>query len=82
MRQAVLLVLLALAVACGCTRPPYSSPNKDLTAVDKDFADCYSQAALTANTPPYPDSPISKVHEETDTCMTGRGYQGQLRLIF
>lgn len=82
MRQAVLLVLLVLAVTCGCTRPPYSSPDKDLAAVENDFTDCYSRATLTANTPPYPDSPISVVHDETDTCMTGREYHRQLRLLF
>lgn len=81
MRQAVLLILLALVVASGCTRPPYSGPDKTLDAVENDFADCYSVAALQANTPPYPDSPLRAVDRETDACMQARGYTGHLRLF-
>jgi hypothetical protein len=81
MRSMFLLVLLALTVSAGCTRTPYSSPGKDLGAVDDDYTDCYSQAALTANTPPFPDSPLRVVDREADACMTGRGYQSQFRLF-
>ncbi|MHC1710805.1 MAG: hypothetical protein AB9872_01440 [Solidesulfovibrio sp.] len=40
-----------------------------------DYVDCYSQASLTANTPPFPASPLRVVDREADTCMTARGYQ-------
>jgi len=75
MRRIAFLALLSLVVAAGCTRAPYSSPSKDLDAVNMDYSDCYSQAALTANTPPFPDSPLRVVDREADTCMTARGYQ-------
>jgi hypothetical protein len=65
-------------VASGCTNPPYSSPGKELDAVNNDFTDCYTQASLKANTPPYPDSPLRVVDKETDACMQARGYKGHL----
>jgi hypothetical protein len=75
MRRIVMLALLTLIMAAGCTRAPYSSPSKDVGTVDMDYTDCYSQAALTANTPPFPDSPLRVVDNEADTCMKARGYQ-------
>lgn len=81
MRQAFFLTLLALVLASGCTRPPYSNPGKDLSDVDNDYTDCYTLAALTANTPPYPDHPLRVVDQQADTCMTSRGYQKHFRLF-
>lgn len=81
MRSVIPTVLLVLALASGCTRPPYSDPGKDLAAVDADFTDCYSRASLTANTPPFPDSPLRAVDSEADACMKARGYQEHFRLF-
>jgi len=81
MRGIFLLILLTLTVAAGCTRPPYSSPNKDLDAINNDYTDCYSHAALTTNTPPFPDHPLQVVDRDADACMTARGYQPHLRLF-
>ena len=80
-RAIFLLALLALVMASGCTRPPYSSPGKDLDAINNDYSDCYSRAALTANTPPYPEYPLSLVDHEATACMTDRGYQSHFRLF-
>jgi hypothetical protein len=79
MRQVLLVALLALTVAAGCTSPPYTGPGKDLATLENDHTDCYSQAALTANTPPYPAYPLREVDRQCDTCMDGRGYQKQFR---
>ncbi len=81
MRRMYLLALLALAFSAGCTRPPYASPGKELIDVEYDYTDCYSKAALAANTPPYPDCPQNVVDKETDACMTERGYQHHWRLF-
>ena len=79
MRPVLLLALLALTLATGCTRPPYTGPGKDLAAVENDHTDCYSRAVLAVNTPPYPDRPLWAVDRECDACMAARGYQKQFR---
>jgi len=81
MRQFIALALLTIVLSLGCTRPPYSSQGKELAAVDADFTDCFTLAALAANTPPYPDAPLRVVDQKTDGCMTERGYQKHLRLF-
>ena len=81
MRLASFILLSALVLTAGCTTPPYSKPGQELAATEADYTDCYSQASLTANTPPFPDAPLSVVRAETDACMTQRGYQRHLRLF-
>lgn len=81
MRRIVPLLLLALALAAGCTRPPYSKPGQELAGIEDDYTDCYSLASLTANTPPYPASPLREVDNEADACMKARGYQKHFRLF-
>ncbi len=77
MRALPLAVLFAAAmVLAGCTQPPYRAADKSLAERNGDYTDCYTQAALTANTPPYPDSPTRLVSEQTDQCMKARGYTG------
>jgi len=81
MRALFPLFLLAVVLTIGCTRPPYSKPGQELSAIDNDFTDCYSQASLTANTPPFPESPLQTVDNESDACMIKRGYQSHIRLF-
>lgn len=81
MRSIVSVFLLALALAAGCTSPQYAKPNQDMAALEADFTDCYSDGALQANTPPYPDSPIAAGDKATDACMLTRGYEHHLRLF-
>ncbi|MGD9610966.1 MAG: hypothetical protein AB7U59_16295 [Desulfovibrionaceae bacterium] len=79
MRQLLFLVLLTLAVAAGCTRPPYTAPGKDLASLENDHTDCYTRAVLKVNTPPYPDHSLWDVDRECDACMAARGYQKHFR---
>jgi len=81
MRRIFLLVLFALTLAAGCTRPPYSSPGKDLATVEDDYTDCFSKASLSVNTPPFPDGPIRERDTQTDACMKEKGYQSHMRLF-
>ncbi len=81
MRQLSLLILLSLFAAVGCTRPPYSSPGKELAAVEADYTDCFTEASLSVNTPPFPDSPLGEAASETDSCMRDRGYAYHMRLF-
>ncbi len=81
MRRIPLLILFVLTLAAGCTRPPYSSPGKDLAAVEDDYTDCFSKASLTVNTPPFPDRPIKERCVQTDACMQERGYKHHFRLF-
>lgn len=81
MRHLIFLALLTALLSTACTRPPYSSQGKDLADVDADFTDCYTQASLTANTPPYPDSPLRAVDSKADDCMASRGYQKHFRIF-
>jgi len=75
------LLLPALILTAGCTSPPYSKPGQELAPIDADYTDCYTQASLTANTPPFPDAPLRVVDKEADACMKGRGYQQHFRLF-
>ena len=81
MRSIAPLLVLALALAAGCTATPYAKPNQDLAAVNAEFTDCYSDGALKANTPPYPDRPLAAVDDAADTCMKQRGYQPEHRFF-
>ncbi|WP_300156026.1 hypothetical protein [Solidesulfovibrio sp.] len=81
MRRTAFVALLLASVACGCTRPPYSSPGKDLAVMEEDYTDCFTKASLTVNTPPFPDSPLRQADKDTDACMLERGYQRHLRLF-
>jgi len=81
MRRVFFLALLTVILGMGCTRPPYSSPSKDLAAVDADFTDCYTLASLATNTPPYPNAPLWEVDRQADACMTTKGYQKHFRLF-
>ncbi|EHJ46924.1 hypothetical protein DFW101_0908 [Solidesulfovibrio carbinoliphilus subsp. oakridgensis] len=81
MRRILFLILCVLALASGCTRPPYSSPGKDLATVEDDYTDCFSKASLTVNTPPFPDSPLRERDTLTDDCMRERGYNSHFRLF-
>ena len=80
MRRIIPLLLLALALAAGCTRPPYAKPGAELTAVENDYTDCYSKASLDVNTPPFPDRPLTVVDQDADACMKERGYVPKIRL--
>lgn len=80
MRRIVPLLLLALALATGCTRPPYAKPGVELSAVEEDYTDCYSNASLAVNTPPFPDRPLTQVDIDADACMKARGYVSKIRL--
>ena len=81
MRRFIPLLLLALALAAGCTRPPYAKPGAELSAVEDDYTDCYSQASLAVNTPPFPDRPLSVVDSDADACMKERGYASKIRMF-
>lgn len=81
MRRVLFLALLTVSLGLGCTRPPYSGQGKDMAAVDADYTDCYTLAALAINPPPYPDSPSWEVDRQTTTCMTSRGYQKHFRVF-
>ncbi len=77
MRHLPLAVLFSvLLLAAGCTKPPYRAPDKSLADVANDYTDCYSHAALVANTPPYPENSSRVISEYTDQCMKSRGYSG------
>lgn len=75
-RHLILVFLCAAFFMVGCTKPPYRAPDKSLAQLNGDYTDCYSQASLTANTPPYPDNLFRTVTEQTDQCMKSRGYTG------
>ncbi|MEA4857010.1 MAG: hypothetical protein AAGU21_00110 [Solidesulfovibrio sp.] len=77
MRRILPLLVLLVSVAAGCTRPPYAAPGKDLTAVNEDYTDCFTEASLTVNTPPFPAAPLRQRDKETDACMVERGYTWQ-----
>lgn len=81
MRRIPLLFLCLLTLAMGCTRPPYSSPGKDLATMEDDYTDCFSKASLSVNTPPFPDNAIRERGVQTDDCMRERGYQSHFRLF-
>lgn len=80
MRRILPLLILALALASGCTRPPYAKPDAALPAVEDDYTDCYSKASLDVNTPPFPDRPLTVVDQDADACMKARGYEYKMRL--
>lgn len=73
-RHLIIACCLAILAAAGCTKPPYTAPDKDLAQLNGDYTDCYSQASLVANTPPYPDNIPRTITEQTDACMKSRGY--------
>jgi len=81
MRRIVSLLLLSLALAAGCTRPPYAKPGTELSAVEDDYTDCYSNASLAVNTPPFPDRPLTQVDRDADACMKERGYVSKIRVF-
>lgn len=73
MYRAVALAVLILALSgLACTKTPYRGG--DQAQVDADYNDCYSLAALKANTPPYPSSVSAAVESEADACMKARGH--------
>lgn len=76
MRYLPLAVLFSALIFASCTKPPYRAPDKSLAEMTGDYTDCYTQASLVANTPPYPDSSSRVIHEYTDQCMKSRGYSG------
>jgi hypothetical protein len=73
-RHLILATCCAILLMAGCTKPPYRAPDKSLAQLNGDYTDCYSQASLTANTPPYPDNAFRTVTDQTDQCMKARGY--------
>lgn len=81
MRRFVPLLLLALSLAAGCTRPPFAKPGAELSALEGDYTDCYSKASLLVNTPPFPDRPLSVVDSDADACMQERGYAPKIQMF-
>jgi len=75
-RHLILAGFIAILLMAGCTKPPYRATDKSLEQLNGDYTDCYSQASLTANTPPYPDNLSSAITAQTDQCMKARGYVG------